>query len=770
MLEKIIKIENIKQWQHNRAPDQAFEKLNLIYGRNGSGKSTLCRLFDSINKNDLASIIALQPIESEDKQALHFRIDSSNITLNSLQTPYKFRIFNQEFIDNNLYISNSKDRKQLSNYYDFSLGNISVDKEKEIDELKAENEEITNKLSPINARFSTQFPSKTPAQIRKIKEVKNADDELAKLRSQLDDMKSIQHFKKRKTLSMLSLEKPKLNYDIFRLNLETLSKESEEKVNEHISNNLKEKDKYWLETGITLVTETNNCPFCAQPLINSSIFSLYQEFINESYLKASSQFELSSDIFESNVFEIGVKIEALEELLRVNNEIINEWADRISSISLDYDLCHLHKLATNLSIECSTIIKNKKMDLLSSVTFTRFDEIFNKIFNELDFSNYNELVNSFNSSIATFLNGLATDTTLSIQSKIDEIEASKLRYSTDIIANLDEHNKLTDKKNENTTKVKTLRAQIDLEQEESIKHNKESINIILRSFNSMIRLKALEKDNKGKGGTTRLKYVINFINNDLSVLDDTQNQHIFERVLSLGDRSALALAFFLSRFSKENNDMSIIVLDDPMSSLDNHRKNATIIEISKLISKNYQTFVFSHDPFFLAETYKHSILSKDAQCFEIEASYRDINPLDPDSQKYISSKLIAKDNYDSYVLHSYHKEYNKLWDFVSNGSESDKVEIARSIRPILEAYLRFLYPKQFIEGMWLGDMISKIRGETDTNSPFYDKHSKFGTIAKINEFSKNYHHANGFDTKIQDLDFQTVQAYAKDTLQFITGI
>ncbi|MFT5758942.1 MAG: hypothetical protein ACI9LM_003690, partial [Alteromonadaceae bacterium] len=44
------------------------------------------------------------------------------------------------------------------------------------------------------------------------------------------------------------------------------------------------------------------------------------------------------------------------------------------------------------------------------------------------------------------------------------------------------------------------------------------------------------------------------------------------------------------------------------------------------------------------------------------------------------------------------------------------------------------------------------------------------SIAKINEFSKDYHHADGFDTKIQELDFQTVQSYAKETLQFITGL
>ena len=149
MLERIIKIENIKQWQHKGGLNQSFDILNLIYGRNGSGKSTLCKLFESINQNDKLSIQALQPIESQDKQVLQLRVDSKNITLDSLQSPFIFQIFNQEFIDNNLYISNSKDRKQLTNYYDFSLGNVSVVKEKQIDQIKTKNEKIKNNKKTI---------------------------------------------------------------------------------------------------------------------------------------------------------------------------------------------------------------------------------------------------------------------------------------------------------------------------------------------------------------------------------------------------------------------------------------------------------------------------------------------------------------------------------------------------------------------------------------------------------------------------------------------
>ena len=51
MFTKIIKLENVKQWQHTGSKggsENDFSKLNLIYGRNGAGKSTLTKILDLI--------------------------------------------------------------------------------------------------------------------------------------------------------------------------------------------------------------------------------------------------------------------------------------------------------------------------------------------------------------------------------------------------------------------------------------------------------------------------------------------------------------------------------------------------------------------------------------------------------------------------------------------------------------------------------------------------------------------------------------------------
>jgi len=773
VLYKINKLENIKQWQHKGGVSVSFERLNLIYGRNGSGKSTLGNIFELINTGDIESINALAPLESNDSPNLNFlfKIGSKtdSIDLTSLdKLAVQFHIFNQSFIDRNLYSTKGVESSQLVNYYDFCLGSVAVAHQQKIDELKAKNDELTNQISPISSGIRAKFGNQTIAQIKKIKTVDDADRELEKLNNSLVDINNTEHFKKRKKLSELTLQRPTLDTGCFSVSVEQLSKDAQEKVEKHIETNLKERDTSWLEGGLNLVADEMKCPFCAQPLSGSPIFHLYQEFINESYLKASDNFELASGEFELSVSSIGVDLENLEEVAKANHEIIREWSDRLKDMELDFDFKELNELDKKIYFESRKLIKSKEKDLLSTVDLTQFNSIVEQFFKLVDFSGYNSKVKQFNESIDDFFLGLGTGTSQSIQTKIDSIKESQERYKTETVSDLEVYEELDSDKKTNTTKIDKLRGLIAEEQEQSIGRHKDSINELLKSFNSMIRVDELKKDNKGHKGATRIIYVITFINNSLSVLND--DQKIFEQVLSAGDKSALALAFFLSKYREKNSEGSIVVLDDPMSSLDIHRKDATVIEIEKLINNGYQTFVLSHDPFFLSEVLKHSTLSKDTKCYEIKVSYKDIDPFDAHSAQYISSQLVHRNNFESYVLHSYHKEYLKLKEYVESATEEKKAEVARSIRPILEAYMRFLFPTHFTQDTWLGGMITKIRDEENEASVFYDKTNKLGLIEKINEFSKSFHHAEGFDTKIQSLDMQTVKNYAKDTLFFITGL
>jgi wobble nucleotide-excising tRNase len=70
--------------------------------------------------------------------------------------------------------------------------------------------------------------------------------------------------------------------------------------------------------------------------------------------------------------------------------------------------------------------------------------------------------------------------------------------------------------------------------------------------------------------------------------------------LSAGDKSVLALALFLAQCNTDTEiGDTIVVLDDPFTSLDSFRRQFTAIEIRRICNRAKQTIVMSHDKNFL---------------------------------------------------------------------------------------------------------------------------------------------------------------------------
>ena len=83
--------------------------------------------------------------------------------------------------------------------------------------------------------------------------------------------------------------------------------------------------------------------------------------------------------------------------------------------------------------------------------------------------------------------------------------------------------------------------------------------------------------------------------------------------LARGDRNSLALAFFFACLDRDPNQASrIVVFDDPVSSLDEHRCIATIQETRGLVARVAQVCVLSHSKAFLARIWQHADQSNTA--------------------------------------------------------------------------------------------------------------------------------------------------------------
>ena len=128
-----------------------------------------------------------------------------------------------------------------------------------------------------------------------------------------------------------------------------------------------------------------------------------------------------------------------------------------------------------------------------------------------------------------------------------------------------------------------------------------TINSYLARLNAGFKIDYRKPNYQGKEPAASYQILINDVPvSPRSTTSENLAEASFRNTLSAGDKSTLALALFLAKLNADPVlGETIVVLDDPFTSLDNFRRQFTAIEIRKLCSQAAQTVVLSHDKNFL---------------------------------------------------------------------------------------------------------------------------------------------------------------------------
>src|SRR5262249_53459105 len=130
-----------------------------------------------------------------------------------------------------------------------------------------------------------------------------------------------------------------------------------------------------------------------------------------------------------------------------------------------------------------------------------------------------------------------------------------------------------------------------------------AINTYLQRFGAGFRLHGMTSVNNRGGSSVNFAVVIN--QNEVPLNADGAPS--FRSALSSGDRSTLALAFFFASLDQDPALAArIVVIDDPMTSLDEHRSLVTVQEILRLLNRVSQMVVLSHSKQFLMSLWREA--------------------------------------------------------------------------------------------------------------------------------------------------------------------
>jgi wobble nucleotide-excising tRNase len=194
--------------------------------------------------------------------------------------------------------------------------------------------------------------------------------------------------------------------------------------------------------------------------------------------------------------------------------------------------------------------------------------------------------------------------------------------------------------------------------------------------------------------------------------------------LSAGDRNTLALAFFFASLDQDPNlGNAVVVIDDPISSLDDHRSLTTVQEVRRLSERAGQVIALSHDKRFLCRIWNGADhTARVALEIARDGSGSTLRTWDVDQ--------------DSVTEHD--RRHARLRAYVASG-DGDQREVARDIRPHLEGFLRVARPEHFPPSTLLGPFLRRCRERAGRADEILDAAAR-QELGELVEYANRFHH------------------------------
>jgi len=532
--------------------DLLFRAKNILFGYNGKGKSAI-----AIGIKD------------------EFLKDTT-------KKPENLRIFDRDYISNSLLLENS-DGKIKGVEASFGKGGVDIEnKIKELEKLIIKEDEIgklDTGIAKLRKEIRTEIDKihdsrKGEANIQRKSKDESVERVIELYKKDFQDAKKIESDEEKlikingdnaieKQIAQNENLRP-INLSKIQTNLiEEVKVIFKEKFGEDIS--IPEYEVVqWIESGLNLHKEGDKCKFCEGKLDFSDVKSKITQYKENKRHKATEKLKQFREQLQSLLESIkAIEKESKTYTINIGNEIeqhftaisakkntietlITSCQSKIDSIEIqeNFDFKLLAETLKELEESISTILKTKNEQLL---------ELRKKLIN---------LTTLVKGAI-----GLEILKSTTIKVKLQEVKDKEID--------------LKEKRDNNKKKQEEIQ---DLKQQKSLtKDFADFVSQILNDINISLKVE-LDTDNKN--------YIIKSTN---------ENATLTIKDISEGEKNLLALLFFYYELFADNKqqnvkpEIELIIVDDPISSMDDSNKFYILELIKNLLElSNQQIFVLTH--------------------------------------------------------------------------------------------------------------------------------------------------------------------------------
>jgi wobble nucleotide-excising tRNase len=665
-------------------------------------------------------------------------------------------VFDDHFINANVYsglVVTSDNRQKL---HELILGERGVTLTRRLHELaekiEEHNSEIRRLSSAISAAdrgtLSVDHFCELPPRADIEQAIEGAERELAAIRQQ-DAIRTTGLLPE---IELPSFDVPALN-GILAEGLPALDAAALDRLRRHF-NQSGAGGEAWVAAGIDRVFASEDgsptCPFCCQSLEQSSIFKHYQAYFSDEYRLLK---ERLSSVTTEVTRNHGVHSQAdFERTARTLAERRIFWSQFIGMPSFEIDLQTINRTWKSASEGVLIALHFKQNAPLEEVVLSSqtLDVIAEYEKMRLELAHVNKRLQDLASAIYEVKERAAAGDAKAVTAELALFHSIKSRHSPQVSAKSEEY--LAAKAAKIATEREREQAQSELNHYRTTVFPgfQTKINSYLSAFFAGFHLDSVTSTLTRGGPTCTYNVVVNNTPVSVSGARESPGHPSFRTTLSAGDRNTLALAFFFSSLDLAPNlGNKIVVIDDPISSLDEHRALTTKQEIGRLVSRVLQVIVLSHNKPFLCRIWE----SANRNTRSAMTVARDV-----------SGSTLKPWNVDDDCVTEHDRRHMVLREFLAKGLGNPR-EVAHAIRPVLEAFARVAYAEHFPPGALLGPFRGVCEQRVGTPLEVLSQ-ADIDELRDLTEYANRFHHDTNRAWETEVINDGELQGFVRRALKF----
>lgn len=729
MLVRFDQIQGIGLLHDARGAAHKCEKLTLLYADNGRGKSTIAAILRSAASGDPSPVEAFKTIDGTfaPKVILQFE-NGHKVTFENGAWSEKrpeFLVFDADFINRNVHSGGLVNTDHRRNLLEFALGEPAVDARKAVDTAAEKARQANEKVRSCTDQLSDYHPRMPLPDFEQLPQVPDADAQIADLNSRINAARNIATIKARPlpqeiTEPLIDIE---TLFSVLAVSLDNVHEDAETLVRAHLMKLGSRDAEAWIGQGAKL-TKDDACPYCDQDISGSQLVRAYQTHFNEAYsalkVKIAALLSTISGGTNSNV------IENFNAKAQTASAQAAAWAEHVPTQPISFDATAARTSLAEINEHILGLLHKKSAAPAEAFGTQEEKAEITALLRAMQqhFQTTNGSIRLANAAIAAYTKSLETADIATLQRDIARIQACKRRHEPTVTALFTELQNAKQAANTAETAKDDARGKLDTLMTSTLATYQLSINTILSTFGAPFSIAVLSAN--FRGNAPRSEYGILLRDKPVSLEGPPPT---FTTALSEGDKRTLAFAFFIASVLNDPRIADrIVIIDDPMCSLDKNRRFATLSRLKQIHAAAHQLVTLAHDAYFLRDL-RNGVRKGNGNAAIGQLALR-ATPFDYTGFADLS---LGTECESEYVQNC------RMLSEYAAGTGGDPRTVAKTIRPLLEGYLHRRFPALLPRDGMFGAMVAAIR-DAEATSPLAHAQNLVQELNQINDYAGQFHH------------------------------